>query len=1312
MKVTPHLIRLYLMTVKRCRKLRSRLQRGPATEFQRKTLLQQLKKILRRLRALHTQLRLAAATGTVVLALNVGQAQAQGTPSTLGPFVPQNRLVNPLREPIFTNESILAVADLDQDGDDDVILGEYDYVNGGKLRYLENRSTDGVPLFIELFDTDNPLNGIHAITPAVAPTFADIDQDGDPDLFLGQHGGYSSSYNGIEYYRNDGGTFTEQTGPWDPVTKTGNPFDGMLFGQEVSPSFVDLDLDGDQDVMVGSFLEATYPYYDAKYITYYENDGTGVFTPKDFYLGNAPINYNYHQIYPTFTDFDGDGDHDMFVGTYWDGYIRYYRQDLPGEFMEETGPWDPVTKTGNPFDGVEVGQNASIAVIDFDNDGFVDLLVSDALGSSTSKYSDNIINYYRNSGNGTMVEKDAFDNPFDGVFVTDSAAPVLVDIDADGDLDAVVGNKYYRNVYDYNLMQWVMIHSYLSYYENVDGAFRQVTGSANPFDGLEIEGEFVPEFADIDGDGDADMVSGDTYGNIVLFRNNDGVYSEDATGPFSTISGSWDTAPRLVDIDGDGDLDLFLTDYYGTRFFVNDGSAQAPNYTELTGAENPLYLANLYVWGTPVLHFTDADHDGDYDAIFNATDPNNVEARAILYAENTGTAASPLFESFDPSVFGKMDSEARSYLADIDGDGDFDAFAGLINGTVGYLVNDNPSVVSTVTGTITQYDPDTGAVVIEPDLTLSDADDDPVIQAIVSIANFTPGEVLGFTAQSGITGTFDPSTGILTLRGRATVAEYQAALRTVTFEVNDPGGRTRPRENSLVDKSITFAVYDADFTTPQVISKSLQIFVNDPPTVNPQTVSLTAGTTTTLDLKLLIADPNGASDLDLATLKVTQAAPSGAVATIDASGILTLDYSALTFTGAESITVEVCDADGLCAQNDISISVVNSAPVLAPEPMTTPAGGQVTLNLVTIVTDADANLDPNSFAIVSQPVSGATASIQVVSPTEVNLLVNYQGLTFSGDDELTISVCDNVGACVQSAVAITVTNTPPVFTPAPVSATVAGQVTVNLMSMVTDADDNLDHTSFAVVSQPASGATASLQVVSPTEVNLTVNYQGLTFSGDDELTISACDQAGACVQGVLTVTVSNSPPMITPEPVTTAPGATKTIALLDITSDADDNLDPTAFVIVQQPLSGATASIQVISPTEVNLVLDYNNITFQGTDQLTIRACDAAGACSENVLSIQVDVVAGVVVYNAVAPNSTGDNKFMRITGLSQQNTVSIFNRWGDKVFEVEDYDNNPGGNVFRGLSDGGNALPSGTYFYTIDMPGQKTITGYLTLKQ
>ena len=82
--------------------------------------------------------------------------------------------------------------------------------------------------------------------------------------------------------------------------------------------------------------------------------------------------------------------------------------------------------------------------------------------------------------------------------------------------------------------------------------------------------------------------------------------------------------------------------------------------------------------------------------------------------------------------------------------------------------------------------------------------------------------------------------------------------------------------------------------------------------------------------------------------------------------------------------------------------------------------------------------------------------------------------------------------------------------------------------------------------------------------------------------------------------------------------------------------------------------------------------------------------------------VRDVVVYNAVTPNGDGINDYFYIddVNLYPTNKVIIYNRWGRKLYETTNYDNE--GNVFKGYSGadltiGGELLPSGTYFYTFE---------------
>ena len=122
---------------------------------------------------------------------------------------------------------------------------------------------------------------------------------------------------------------------------------------------------------------------------------------------------------------------------------------------------------------------------------------------------------------------------------------------------------------------------------------------------------------------------------------------------------------------------------------------------------------------------------------------------------------------------------------------------------------------------------------------------------------------------------------------------------------------------------------------------------------------------------------------------------------------------------------------------------------------------------------------------------------------------------------------------------------------------------------------------------------------------------------------------------------------------------------------------------------------------------------FTGIDRITIEVCDLSGACAQRVINI--DVVGEVEVFNGLTPDGDRINDFMIIKYVdvvenAAQNKVTIYNRWGDVVFDIENYDNLS--RVFAGETNSGKELPTGTYFYKIDFSNGKSITGFISLKR
>jgi gliding motility-associated-like protein len=191
---------------------------------------------------------------------------------------------------------------------------------------------------------------------------------------------------------------------------------------------------------------------------------------------------------------------------------------------------------------------------------------------------------------------------------------------------------------------------------------------------------------------------------------------------------------------------------------------------------------------------------------------------------------------------------------------------------------------------------------------------------------------------------------------------------------------------------------------------------------------------------------------------------------------------------------------------------------------------------------------------------------------------------------------------------------------------------------------------------------------------------------------------------------TNQPPIINNKPFAAQIEGRVELDLTNVVSDPDNNLDfSTLRVINNQTARGVAASIDASYFLQIN----YAGNPFTGVDRITLGVCDLAGLCVQQV--IDIDVVGEVIVFNGITPDGDGLNDFMEIKYVdvvegASKNKVTVFNRWGDAVWEVEDYDNLT--RVFSGQTNSGKDLPSGTYFYKIDFPQGKPKTGFITLKR
>jgi hypothetical protein len=472
-------------------------------------------------------------------------------------------------------------ADLDADGDMD-LLGESKY---SMIRAWENRGPGAEPRFASIADTlrDEQGRAIFSDRQNI-PNVVDFDCDGLLDLMLGRLDGSVTRY--------------EATAPWSgegapSFAFVTDNFQGISIVAQITPSsrhgantlvFADLDGDGDKDLIWGDWFEPG--------LLLLENNGTCAQpgfsnAPLPWPVGDPISTSGYNA--PTFGDVDGDGDLDAVVGILGGAYnpITTAAENLYLLEQSEDG-WRLVTR--QLIQQIDVGAESVPAVGDLDADGDLDLLLANKIDPADNRTA--VIYRLENVGG---VDRPEFREagPLPEVTGDFHYAPTLADLDADGDLDLLVGtwNKgmfLYENVGTPRSPRFVRIEE--------------------PLVDLSRGSHASPALADLDGDGDLDLVAGESSGEINVWENVGTAAAPSfslVTDTLMSIDVGRRSAPALADLNGDGRADLIVGSESGeTRVWWGTGSLD--RFEEAGSIALPGIAAPALV---------DLDGDGDLDLL-------------------------------------------------------------------------------------------------------------------------------------------------------------------------------------------------------------------------------------------------------------------------------------------------------------------------------------------------------------------------------------------------------------------------------------------------------------------------------------------------------------------------------------------------------------------------------------------------------------------------------------------------------------------------------------------------------------------------
>ncbi len=437
-------------------------------------------------------------------------------------------------------------------------------------------------------------------------------------------------------------------------------------------------------------------------------------------------------------------------------------------------------------------------------------------------------------------------------------------------------------------------------------------------------------------------------------------------------------------------------------------------------------------------------------------------------------------------------------------------------------------------------------------------------------------------------------------------------------------------------------------------------------------------------------DPDG-DNSDLNIVLITE--PMGGTANDpDGDGIVTYTPSP-GFTGTDFFTYVICDegTPPLCDTAYVTITVTGE--VAAIDTLT-----EEEIPVEICLGDYIDAFDIGTVVIVSQPDNGTVGSSE-----NLNCVVYDPDVDFTGTDTFTVDVCDENSSCIPVNINVEVTPVPD--PPIAVNDTVNTLINTSIIIEVLENDSDPDGdviTGVVILDGPfVEGATATVDFGL-----LNVDYVPATdFVGIDSFQYLITDPTGRTDTAWAFITIDSvdvNPPIegevvAIDDEDTTVESTPVEIQVLDNDFIPADSLITSIDIRITEPAFSGTA---LEGDTSVLYTPDPN---FVGVDSFEYELCvtfvDESVICDTAMVIVTIESSnCSPEFANAFSPNSDGINDLFLIEGSDAcfneefPSTLIIFNRWGDAVYQIDNYDNTM---AWDGTwQENNNDVPDGTYFY------------------